>query len=208
MEKSIVTGAGDETLRFWNVFTKCRANKESDSVLNLFNQNSLISASSKLTRAIISTCVSALSFTTVVCFHYLCLLVPFFLFFRFFILYTQCFFLVVVLLRFFPPFLLRCFGKHFSCEIFCTLMSLWIKSRETRRTIFIHNSLSEVQREHRWKSRLWKGLMFLSRTRGDERQCHSRGLVAGNTSDFFLLFNSVCQRGMFSASHPKTTQGH
>jgi len=36
--ESIVTGAGDETLRFWNVFTKCRANKESDSVLNLFNK--------------------------------------------------------------------------------------------------------------------------------------------------------------------------
>ncbi|CAF1385229.1 unnamed protein product [Rotaria sordida] len=31
----IVTGAGDETFLFWNVFTKCRANKESDSVLNL-----------------------------------------------------------------------------------------------------------------------------------------------------------------------------
>ena len=25
--ESIVTGAGDETLRFWNVFTKCRVNK-------------------------------------------------------------------------------------------------------------------------------------------------------------------------------------
>ncbi|CAF0725770.1 unnamed protein product [Didymodactylos carnosus] len=36
--ESIVTGAGDETLRFWNVFTKCRANKESNSVLNLFNK--------------------------------------------------------------------------------------------------------------------------------------------------------------------------
>ncbi|CAF1569752.1 unnamed protein product, partial [Rotaria sordida] len=36
--ESIVIEAGDETPRFWNVFIKCRANKESDSVLNLFNK--------------------------------------------------------------------------------------------------------------------------------------------------------------------------
>ncbi|KAK9504171.1 hypothetical protein O3M35_010560 [Rhynocoris fuscipes] len=34
--ESIVTGAGDETLRFWNVFPKARTPKESKSVLNLF----------------------------------------------------------------------------------------------------------------------------------------------------------------------------
>lgn len=33
---SIVTGAGDETLRFWNVFTKTRPKKASKSALNLF----------------------------------------------------------------------------------------------------------------------------------------------------------------------------
>lgn len=33
---SIVTGAGDETLRFWNVFTKTRPRKISKSALNLF----------------------------------------------------------------------------------------------------------------------------------------------------------------------------
>ena len=36
--EAIVTGAGDETLRFWNVFSKCRSTKESKSVLNLFNR--------------------------------------------------------------------------------------------------------------------------------------------------------------------------
>ncbi|XP_030851557.1 fizzy-related protein homolog [Strongylocentrotus purpuratus] len=35
--EAIVTGAGDETLRFWNVFSKSRSTKESKSVLNLFN---------------------------------------------------------------------------------------------------------------------------------------------------------------------------
>ncbi|XP_070563589.1 fizzy-related protein homolog isoform X2 [Ptychodera flava] len=35
--EAIVTGAGDETLRFWNVFSKTRSTKESKSVLNLFN---------------------------------------------------------------------------------------------------------------------------------------------------------------------------
>ncbi|XP_069961327.1 fizzy-related protein homolog [Cherax quadricarinatus] len=34
--EAIVTGAGDETLRFWNVFSKARSQKESKSVLNLF----------------------------------------------------------------------------------------------------------------------------------------------------------------------------
>merc|ERR1712227_446947 len=34
--ESIVTGAGDETLRFWNVFSKARSQKESRSALNLF----------------------------------------------------------------------------------------------------------------------------------------------------------------------------
>lgn len=34
--ESIVTGAGDETLRFWNVFSKTRSPKESKSALNLF----------------------------------------------------------------------------------------------------------------------------------------------------------------------------
>lgn len=33
---SIVTGAGDETLRFWNIFHKTRSHKESKSALNLF----------------------------------------------------------------------------------------------------------------------------------------------------------------------------
>ncbi|XP_075243104.1 LOW QUALITY PROTEIN: fizzy-related protein homolog [Convolutriloba macropyga] len=36
--ESIVTGAGDETLRFWNVFSKSRAENDSHSVLNLFTQ--------------------------------------------------------------------------------------------------------------------------------------------------------------------------
>jgi len=35
--ESIVTGAGDETLRFWNVFNKTRSQKEAKSVLNLFS---------------------------------------------------------------------------------------------------------------------------------------------------------------------------
>ncbi|XP_059351001.1 fizzy-related protein homolog [Daphnia carinata] len=34
--ESIVTGAGDETLRFWSVFNKTRSQKETRSVLNLF----------------------------------------------------------------------------------------------------------------------------------------------------------------------------
>lgn len=34
--ESIVTGAGDETLRFWNVFSKARSQKEAKSALNLF----------------------------------------------------------------------------------------------------------------------------------------------------------------------------
>ncbi|EDV23322.1 uncharacterized protein TRIADDRAFT_64056 [Trichoplax adhaerens] len=34
--ESIVTGAGDETLRFWNVFCKPKASKESKSLLNPF----------------------------------------------------------------------------------------------------------------------------------------------------------------------------
>eukprot|EP00041_Stephanoeca_diplocostata_P026085 m.695512 g.695512 ORF g.695512 m.695512 type:complete len:581 (+) comp22889_c0_seq2:235-1977(+) len=34
--ESIVTGAGDETLRFWNVFNKTQAPKQTSSVLNLF----------------------------------------------------------------------------------------------------------------------------------------------------------------------------
>merc|ERR1719468_54825 len=34
--EAIVTGAGDETLRFWNVFSKARSQKESRSALNLF----------------------------------------------------------------------------------------------------------------------------------------------------------------------------
>lgn len=34
--EAIVTGAGDETLRFWNVFSKVRSQRESKSVLNLF----------------------------------------------------------------------------------------------------------------------------------------------------------------------------
>uniref|UniRef100_A0AAY4EDY2 Fizzy-related protein homolog n=1 Tax=Denticeps clupeoides TaxID=299321 RepID=A0AAY4EDY2_9TELE len=36
--EAIVTGAGDETLRFWNVFSKMRSTKESISVLNLFTR--------------------------------------------------------------------------------------------------------------------------------------------------------------------------
>ncbi|KAF4117942.1 fizzy-related protein homolog [Onychostoma macrolepis] len=36
--EAIVTGAGDETLRFWNVFSKMRSAKESVSVLNLFTR--------------------------------------------------------------------------------------------------------------------------------------------------------------------------
>ncbi|XP_051554098.1 fizzy-related protein homolog isoform X3 [Myxocyprinus asiaticus] len=36
--EAIVTGAGDETLRFWNVFSKTRCTKESKSVLNLFTR--------------------------------------------------------------------------------------------------------------------------------------------------------------------------
>ncbi|XP_050521880.1 fizzy-related protein homolog isoform X2 [Daktulosphaira vitifoliae] len=34
--ESIVTGAGDETLRFWNIFSKARSQKEPKSKLNLF----------------------------------------------------------------------------------------------------------------------------------------------------------------------------
>ena len=34
--EAIVTGAGDETLRFWNVFNKARSHRESKSALNLF----------------------------------------------------------------------------------------------------------------------------------------------------------------------------
>ncbi|BES90866.1 WD domain, G-beta repeat [Nesidiocoris tenuis] len=34
--EAIVTGAGDETLRFWNVFSKMRSHRECKSVLNLF----------------------------------------------------------------------------------------------------------------------------------------------------------------------------
>ncbi|KAK2155024.1 hypothetical protein LSH36_251g04061 [Paralvinella palmiformis] len=36
--ESIVTGAGDETLRFWNIFSKTRSNKDSKSVLNMFTR--------------------------------------------------------------------------------------------------------------------------------------------------------------------------
>ena len=36
--KTIVTGAGDETLRFWNVFAKSRSVPEVTSALNLFSQ--------------------------------------------------------------------------------------------------------------------------------------------------------------------------
>uniref|UniRef100_H2YPL1 Fizzy-related protein homolog n=1 Tax=Ciona savignyi TaxID=51511 RepID=H2YPL1_CIOSA len=36
--EAIVTGAGDETLRFWNVFSKSPSTKESTSVLNLFTR--------------------------------------------------------------------------------------------------------------------------------------------------------------------------
>ncbi|XP_077414146.1 fizzy-related protein homolog isoform X2 [Vanacampus margaritifer] len=36
--EAIVTGAGDETLRFWNIFSKTRCTKESKSVLNLFTR--------------------------------------------------------------------------------------------------------------------------------------------------------------------------
>lgn len=35
--ESIVTGAGDETLRFWNVFSKARSQKEAKSALDLFS---------------------------------------------------------------------------------------------------------------------------------------------------------------------------
>ena len=35
--ESIVTGAGDETLRFWNVFSKARTQKEAKSTLDLFS---------------------------------------------------------------------------------------------------------------------------------------------------------------------------
>lgn len=35
--EAIVTGAGDETLRFWNVFSKVRSQKENKSLLHLFN---------------------------------------------------------------------------------------------------------------------------------------------------------------------------
>jgi cell division cycle 20-like protein 1 (cofactor of APC complex) len=35
--ETIVTGAGDETLRFWNVFNKSRSPKYSKSVLNSLN---------------------------------------------------------------------------------------------------------------------------------------------------------------------------
>jgi cell division cycle 20-like protein 1 (cofactor of APC complex) len=35
--ESVVTGAGDETLRFWNIFSKTSAHKESKSELNLFS---------------------------------------------------------------------------------------------------------------------------------------------------------------------------
>lgn len=34
--EAIVTGAGDETLRFWNVFSKVRSQKETRSVLSLY----------------------------------------------------------------------------------------------------------------------------------------------------------------------------
>lgn len=36
--ESIVTGAGDETLRFWNVFSKVRSQKDNKSVLNLYGR--------------------------------------------------------------------------------------------------------------------------------------------------------------------------
>ncbi|XP_043830754.1 fizzy-related protein homolog [Dromiciops gliroides] len=36
--QSIVTGAGDKTLRFWNVFRKARSQKESGSALSLFTR--------------------------------------------------------------------------------------------------------------------------------------------------------------------------
>jgi len=36
--EAIVTGAGDETLRFWNVFSKNRSQKENKSSLNLYNR--------------------------------------------------------------------------------------------------------------------------------------------------------------------------
>ncbi|KXJ18090.1 Fizzy-related protein-like [Exaiptasia diaphana] len=36
--EAIVTGAGDETLRFWSVFSKARSQKESKSELNLFSR--------------------------------------------------------------------------------------------------------------------------------------------------------------------------
>lgn len=34
--QTIVTGAGDETLRFWNVFSKSPSPKEPKSVLSMF----------------------------------------------------------------------------------------------------------------------------------------------------------------------------
>ncbi|CAG5035431.1 unnamed protein product [Parnassius apollo] len=34
--EAIVTGAGDETLRFWNVFSKTPSHRENKSVLNLY----------------------------------------------------------------------------------------------------------------------------------------------------------------------------
>lgn len=34
--ESVVTGAGDETLRFWNVFSKARSQREARSALSLF----------------------------------------------------------------------------------------------------------------------------------------------------------------------------
>lgn len=34
--EAIVTGAGDETLRFWNIFSKARSQKETKSALNLY----------------------------------------------------------------------------------------------------------------------------------------------------------------------------
>lgn len=35
--QTVVTGAGDETLRFWNIFNQARSHKESTSVLGMFN---------------------------------------------------------------------------------------------------------------------------------------------------------------------------
>lgn len=36
--QTIVTGAGDETLRFWNVFSKPSLPRQSEGVLEPFNQ--------------------------------------------------------------------------------------------------------------------------------------------------------------------------